>query len=293
MPSSKAYTRIECLPDYWCLPHASTCKTYGGPNWLHQACQRVVSRLPTTPRRTPHRTAGRTCGAGVPRAIVAHDSSDRRRSDRCSPRGGARHRSAGGLHSTCGAVARSPAGTRTGSRAGGPRPPGPPEADRAVRCGTTRRGGASGSSRPANEPTFQPWPHLGASRTSLFPKETPGASPPLTGPDAAGATFGGLSTSYVWKTGGRRPTTLRPGCGRMIADMLTHRRWIRGFLAPRVHAKDPQPGMAPRRFDVARNPYRDDRRGGVRNPPRRSERHPGQHRYNGRPPRTPAAAEAP
>src|SRR6266704_1054098 len=220
MPSSKAYTRIECLLDYWSLPHASTCKTYGGPNWLHRGCQRVVSRLPTTPHRNPHRTAGRSCGAGVPRAIVAHDSSDRRRSDRCSPRGGARHRSAGGLHSTCGAVARSPAGTRTGSRAGGHRPPGPPGADRAVRCGTTRRGGASGSSRPANEPTFQPWPHLGASRPSLFPKEPPGASPPLTGPDAAGATFGGLSTSYVWKTGGRRPTTFRPGCGRTMANSL-------------------------------------------------------------------------
>src|SRR2546426_3140672 len=29
----------------------------------HRGCQRVVSRLPTTPRRTPHRTAGKTCGA--------------------------------------------------------------------------------------------------------------------------------------------------------------------------------------------------------------------------------------
>src|SRR2546422_6353783 len=102
-----------------------------------------------------------------------------------------------------------------------------------------------------------------------------------------------LPISYGWKTGGRRPTTLRPGCGRTMADMLTHRRWIRGFLAPRVQAKEPQPGMAPRRFDVARNPYRDDRSGGVRNPPRRSARHPRQHGYHGRTPRTPAAAEAP
>src|SRR2546429_1411245 len=57
----------------------------------------------------------------------------------------------------------------------------------------------------------------------MFPNETPGVKPPAPPsrvPDAAGATFGGLSTSYVWKTGGRRPTTLRPGCGRTMVDSL-------------------------------------------------------------------------
>src|SRR3989449_9764003 len=29
-----------------------------------------------------------------------------------------------------------------------------------------------------------------------------------------------LPISYVWKTGGRRPTTLRPGCGRTMVDSL-------------------------------------------------------------------------
>src|SRR5207244_6961179 len=42
----------------------------------------------------------------------------------------------------------------------------------------SRRGGASGSSRPANEPTFQSWPHLGASRTSCFQRRRPASSPP-------------------------------------------------------------------------------------------------------------------
>src|SRR5207244_2288111 len=84
----------------------------------------------------------------------------------------------------------------------------------------SRRGGASGSSRTANEPTFQPWPHLGASRTSCFQRRRPASSPP-DGPLTLRAQPSVASPRLTWwKTGGRRPTTLRPGCGRTRVDSL-------------------------------------------------------------------------
>src|SRR5437016_3454981 len=54
----------------------------------------------------------------------------------------------------------------------------------------------------------------------MFPKETPGVKPP-DGPLTLRAQPSVASPRLTWwKTGGRRPTTLRPGCGRTMVDSL-------------------------------------------------------------------------
>src|SRR5882762_2228733 len=71
----------------------------------------------------------------------------------------------------------------------------------------------------------QPGPHPSHRLTSVrlaphcFAKETLCVKPPHTPLTLEAATFGGVFTSYLSKTGGRRPTTLRPGCG---ATRLAH-----------------------------------------------------------------------